>query len=40
MSTGSEGTFRSNTVMIYAFNASGKIDHLDVYVAYLGTRPA
>jgi hypothetical protein len=30
----------ANTVMIYAFNAAGKIDHLDVYVAHIGKRPA
>lgn len=30
----------ANTVMIYAFNAAGLIDHLDVYVAHIGTRPA
>ncbi len=29
----------SNTVMIYAFNSAGKIDHLDVYVAHLCKRP-
>lgn len=30
----------SNTVTIYAFNPAGRIEHLDVYVAHLGTRPA
>lgn len=30
----------ANTVMIYRFNAAGKVDHLDVYVAHIGTRPA
>jgi len=30
----------ANTVMIYAFNDAGKIDHLDVYVAHLRKQPA
>jgi hypothetical protein len=30
----------ANTVMIYAFNDAGKLDHLDVYVAHIGKRPA
>jgi hypothetical protein len=28
----------SNTVTIYKFNAAGKLTHLDVYVAHMGTR--
>ena len=30
----------SNTVTIYHFNAAGKLDHLDVYVAHLEKRAA
>ena len=30
----------ANTVMIYAFNAAGKLSHLDVYVAHIAKRPA
>jgi len=30
----------ANTVMIYAFNEAGKLDHLDVYVAHLRKQPA
>lgn len=30
----------ANTVMIYAFNAAGKLSHLDVYVAHIAERPA
>lgn len=30
----------ANTVLIYAFNDAGKIDHLDVYVAHLRKQPA
>jgi hypothetical protein len=30
----------ANTVMIYGFNAAGKLDHLDVYVAHIAKRPA